>query len=83
MLFRSMVDQIPIVQRSAVTTQAFIAEGESLLIGGYENEVRRDVTSGVPGLSSIPLLGRLFRFQEKQVGHVQRLFLLTPRVVEP
>lgn len=77
------VDQIPIVQRSAITTQAFIAEGESLLIGGYENEVRRDATSGVPGLSSIPLLGRLFRFREKQVGHVQRMFLLTPRVVEP
>lgn len=77
------VDQIPIVQRSAISTQAFIAEGESLLIGGYENEVRRDTTSGVPGLSSIPLLGRLFRFREKQVGHVQRMFLLTPRVVEP
>jgi type III secretion protein C len=77
------VDQIPIVQRSTIDTQAFVREGESLLIGGYENDVRNDTQVGVPGLSSIPLLGRLFKFNEKEVTHVQRLFMLTPHVVDP
>jgi type III secretion protein C len=77
------VDQIPVVQRSTIGTQAFINEGESLLIGGYTSDLRRDTQVGVPGLSSLPLLGKLFRFNEKQTAHVQRLFMLTPRVVEP
>jgi type III secretion protein C len=75
------VDQIPVVQRSTISTQAFINEGESLLIAGYAQEVDRNTTVGVPGLSSIPLFGRLFRFDEKKRTRVERLFLLTPRVV--
>jgi len=77
------VDQIPIVQRSTIDTQAFIKEGQSLLIGGYHNEVRRDTQVGVPGLSAVPVFGRLFKFKEKQTTHVQRMFMLTPRIVEP
>ena len=77
------VDQIPVVRRSSIGTQAFINEGESLLIGGYENEAKLNTQVGVPGLSSIPLLGRLFKYKEKQTRQVQRMFLLTPRVVSP
>ncbi|MGH8239877.1 MAG: type III secretion system outer membrane ring subunit SctC, partial [Steroidobacteraceae bacterium] len=76
------VDQIPIVRRSSIGTQAFIAEGESLLIGGYESTAQRDSEVGIPGLSSVPVLGRLFKYREKQSTQVQRLFMLTPRVVE-
>jgi type III secretion protein C len=45
--------------------------------------VRRDTQVGVPGLSAVPVFGRLFKFKEKQTSHVQRMFLLTPRIVEP
>jgi type III secretion protein C len=77
------VDQIPVVQRSTITTQAFIGEGESLLIGGYKTEVSRDADVGVPGLRDVPILGALFRFREKQKNRVERLFLLTPRIATP
>lgn len=76
------VDQIPVVQRSTIGTQAFINEGESLLIGGYENNTESDTEVGVPGLSAIPVLGRLFKYTEKRNSSVQRLFMLTPRVIE-
>jgi len=77
------VDQIPVIQQSTIGTQAFITEGNSLLIGGYESNVNRDTQVGVPGLSSIPVLGHLFKYREKQTTSVQRLFMLTPRIVEP
>lgn len=77
------VDQIPVVERSTIGTQAFITEGESLLVGGYESSAQLDTEVGVPGLSSVPVLGRLFKYTEKQTTQVQRLFLLTPRIVEP
>jgi len=79
---QQMVGTIPVVQRTTITTQAFINEGESLLIGGYKSDVRNDTVVSVPGLSSIPLLGGLFKFKQKETSHVEHLFMLTPHVIE-
>jgi type III secretion protein C len=76
------VSNPPVVQRSTITTQAFINEGESLLIGGFRSDVHNDTQVGVPGLSSIPVLGQLFKRHQKEVSHVERLFMVTPRVVQ-
>jgi type III secretion protein C len=75
------VDAIPTVQRSSIGTQAFIAEGESLLIAGYTAEEETNGTTGVPGLSRIPVVGNLFKRNEKVRTRVERLFMLTPRLV--
>ena len=75
------VSNIPVIQRTTLTTQAFINEGESLLIGGYKSDVHNDTKVGIPGLSAIPGLGALFRHQQKESSHVEHLFMLTPRVV--
>lgn len=77
------VDQIPIVRRRGVNTQALVNEGTSLLIAGYTTEERSKVTSGVPLLSSIPILGKLFQFTEKKQLNMERFYLLTPRLVSP
>lgn len=78
-----LVDQIPVVQRSTVGTQAMISEGESLLIGGYTYDINRDLTNKVPLLGDIPGLGALFTFKNRQVSRVERMFLISPRIVEP
>jgi type III secretion protein C len=75
------VDQIPIVDRSAINTQSLIAEGESLLIGGLVREETSSAVSKVPVLGSIPLLGRLFRRTAKSTARIERLFLITPRLI--
>lgn len=82
-LTQQSVSNLPVVQRSTITTQAFIREGESLLIGGFKNEVHNDTQVGVPGLSSIPVLGNLFKHHQKEVSHMDRLFMVTPRVIQP
>jgi type III secretion protein C len=50
------------------------------LIGGYVIEERRDGKTGVPGLSSLPLIGALFRQTSKEYKRVERMFLITPRM---
>jgi type III secretion protein C len=77
------VDQIPVIQRSQISTQALVDDGEALLIGGYLQEDSSVADSGVPGLSKIPLLGALFRTRAKQSTRVERMFLLTPRILRP
>lgn len=76
------VSNIPVVQRTTLTTQAFVNEGESLLIGGYKSDVHNDTKVGIPGLSSIPVVGALFRHRQQEASHVEHLFMLTPHVVQ-
>jgi type III secretion protein C len=55
------VDGLPVVSKNRITTQAFVNQGQSLLMAGYSNQVKIQSSGGVPGLSSIPVLGALFR----------------------
>jgi type III secretion protein C len=79
----SQVDQIPVVSRQAISTQAVVGDGESLLIGGYVIEERRDGKTSVPGLSSLPIIGALFRQTSTEYRRVERMFLITPRSGRP
>jgi type III secretion protein C len=76
------VGQIPTVQQSTLTTQSLINKGQSLLIGGLFVKVDQKQASGYPWLRSIPIVGTLFGVTSKNKSYVERLFLLTPRIVE-
>ena len=76
------VEQLPVVKTRDIQTQAVVREGESLLIGGMVYESDSVSTTGVPGLSKIPLLGVLFRGTETVKVKMERLFLITPKVIE-
>jgi type III secretion protein C len=79
----STVDQIPVVLHRTVDTQALIDEGTSLLLAGYSSEQKTNASAGVPVLSSIPVLGNLFKYNEKKLNKQERFYLLTPRLVTP
>jgi type III secretion protein C len=76
------VDNIPIITTSTINTEAFVGQGESLLIGGYRLDSATNGETGVPGLSKIPFIGALFRTRNNQHSHMERLFLLSPRIIE-
>ncbi|MFY7942891.1 MAG: hypothetical protein ACOVOX_18465, partial [Burkholderiaceae bacterium] len=77
----AQVDQIPVVNRNAIATQALVGDGQSLLIGGYIIEERKNTRSGVPVLSDVPVLGWLFGQRGNEVKRVERMFLITPRKI--
>jgi type III secretion protein C len=77
------VDGIPVIRRSTINTQSFIKDGQALLIAGYAQESDTVDKAGVPGLSNIPVLGWLFKSSDKRKTKIERMFLLTPRVVTP
>ena len=80
-LTSQVVGQLPVISNSTIDTQALINEGQSLLIAGYTVDQDDSSTSGVPGLSKLPLIGKLFQYKSHQGQKFQRLFLLTPRIV--
>lgn len=79
-LSNRQVDQIPIVDRSTINTQALITEGESLLIGGMVREATTSSTDKVPGLGDVPVVGHLFKSTTNATARIERMFLITPRL---
>lgn len=76
------VDAIPIVDKMSISVQNIIADGESLLIGGLVRQQRSRSEDKVPLLGDIPILGHLFRSTAQKSARSERLFLLTPRIVD-
>lgn len=78
-----MVENLPIVRRRSVVTQAMVDEGKSILLAGYSSEESVTAKTGVPGLSALPFIGALFRYDEKKRSNLERFYMLTPRFVLP
>jgi type III secretion protein C len=77
----AQVDQIPLVSRNSIVTQAMVGEGESLLLGGYVIDESQKGENGVPFLSKIPGVGALFRQDSKSSRRFERIFMITPRLI--
>lgn len=72
----------PDVRKGKVSTQAVIAEKQSLVIGGFHVADEVDNLNKVPLLGDIPLLGKLlFSSSETTKSRRERLFILTPRLI--
>jgi type III secretion protein C len=76
------VGEIPPVKQTKINTQAIVGAGQSLLIGGYYYEEARDTDNGIPILMNIPLLGYLFKDSSTETRRMERLIMITPRVIK-
>lgn len=72
----------PQTTNSFIQTQAVINEGQSLLVGGIYQQTEEDSESGVPILKNIPILGHLFKSKTKNSVTNERMFLITPRIID-
>lgn len=75
------LNAIPILASRKVEQQARLQAGESLLLAGLRNRELVPIRTGLPVLSSLPLLGRLFSRTETRVRETEFLVLVTPRIV--
>lgn len=76
------VDAIPTVNTSVINTQAMVGDAESLLLGGFVRTEESVSASQVPLLGSIPVLGFLFRKSTRVKTRVERVFMITPRIIQ-
>lgn len=75
-----VVDGIPGTSGPTITTQTVVRHGESAMLAGITRTATFDSKSKTPILGDIPLLGEIFKSRRKGEDHVERLFLLTPRI---
>jgi len=70
----------PISQRS-MTTQIAVQSGQTVLLGGMIGEHNGTTGSGVPLLSSIPVIGNLFKSTTNHRDRTEIIVLITPTVI--
>ena len=74
------VDGVPTAAGPRIATQMIVRHGESVMLAGMTRTSSYDTKRKTPVLGDIPLLGQAFRKRRKGEDHIERLFLLTPRV---
>lgn len=76
------VDSMPMTRSSTLLTQTAVFENESIMLAGYLRDIEEEAGWGIPYLRDIPFIGWLFGGAYTHKETVQRMFILTPRVVD-
>lgn len=71
-----------ITNQRSITTTVQIQSGQTVLLGGLVSEETSEQTSGVPGLSALPLVGKLFENTSRSTQH-RKLYVLLQATVLP
>jgi general secretion pathway protein D len=71
----------PIISTRSVQTRLLVKDGQTAVLGGLTDQQRDNTRSGVPVLSSIPLLGWLFGLSVRRTVDTELFVFLTPRVI--
>ncbi|HUK15000.1 MAG TPA: cohesin domain-containing protein [Bryobacteraceae bacterium] len=73
--------QQPIIGQRAVEHDIRMREGEVGLLGGLINTENDKTVTGIPGLRSIPLLGKLFSGESTNENRDELMIVLIPHII--
>jgi general secretion pathway protein D len=71
----------PVINKREATTQVFIRDGQTTVIGGLADNTATRSESGIPILSRIPGLGWLFGNKQRNHSTSELFLFLTPHVI--
>ncbi|THV17435.1 type II and III secretion system protein family protein [Rhizobium rhizophilum] len=71
------------IRKREASTTVELPSGGSIVIAGLVQDNIRQATSGLPGLSKVPVLGTLFRSKDFQRNETELVIIATPYLVRP
>jgi len=74
--------EVPVIAYRTAKTVVHLQPGQTLVIGGLTQEREQDITSKVPLLGDIPVLGWLFRSTFKATERQHVIFAISPRIIQ-
>jgi len=77
------VVQYPIIETREAETQMVVNDGDTVVLGGLLSDAKTKEIMGIPFLSNIPLIGKLFDRDTKNGAKTDLLIFLTVRIVRP
>jgi type IV pilus secretin PilQ/predicted competence protein len=77
------IAQYPIIDTREAETQMIVDDGDTVVMGGLLSDAKTKEVMGVPFLSSIPLLGKLFDRDTDNSAKTDLVVFLTVKIVRP
>jgi general secretion pathway protein D len=71
----------PIISQRVVDQVIRLKEGEASILGGLQNKQEQQNWSGIPGLSSIPILKYIFGSKDHTIQDDEIVFVVVPHIV--
>jgi len=71
----------PDTSKKEVKTTAIVNNGEPVIVGGLIENKKESGKSKIPGLGDIPLLGRLFTYDNKSSHKNNLVIIITPYII--
>lgn len=78
----SLGGSIPSIDTRSVETRVLVNNGQTVVLGGIYEQVRRTTKSKVPFLGDIPGVGNLFRNKAIQDEKAELLIFVTPTIIK-
>jgi len=75
----SMVDGVPVIIKKQIRTQLSAKLDQMMAIGGLIHTTQSKLVDSIPGLSAIPILGRLFQSEDFKRHKSEAYIFITPR----
>ena len=73
--------RIPALSTRRAETDVELRDGQSFAIAGLLNNLSQDDVNNIPGISKIPIIGKLFQSKASRAERTELMVLITPRLV--
>lgn len=74
-------NQHPQIRTREAETEVRVKNGQPIIIGGLLQEQENELITKIPIISELPILGRLFRWQETKTLQTEMTIFLIPHIV--
>lgn len=73
---------VPAIDTRHIETQVLVENGETVVLGGIYEKMKKTSRKKIPGLGSLPVLGYLFGNSSQEDQQVELLVFVTPRLLK-
>ncbi len=80
--FTQTVQGVPPVNTRSVETSVLVDNGETVVLGGVYEREKTFQKEQVPWLGDVPVLGRLFKNEQRQDNNSELLIFVTPKILK-
>ncbi|OGK12740.1 MAG: hypothetical protein A2W80_18235 [Candidatus Riflebacteria bacterium GWC2_50_8] len=78
---RSFVEGVPWTEGRTATTELYVKDGETIILGGLITENQLEERNNTPLLDKIPLARKLFSRREKSAKRSELVVFITPHII--
>ncbi|PCJ27741.1 MAG: type II secretion system protein GspD [SAR86 cluster bacterium] len=71
----------PVFNNQEINTTVVVRDGENVVLGGLIQTNKESLNTGVPGLNRVPLLGKLFSYQQETIERRELFIVLRPEII--